>query len=369
MLVSMGGLRRARSGLLIAGLVVAASACASIWGFQDGVDLTDGGGDAGADARSADGSSDGTTRDSAAGDAAAEAASDAPGEAAGPCAAACVPVAPSGWQGPLEIFEGVGGPPPPAPPGCAGGYPAVAYDGKASPVAPAATCSCACSAPSGGACSPPLANYFSDTGCTQSCGTTNQAIASTCTVLALGTCPGSARFAIGSSVASGASCTPDAGSQVAPAAWTGNARLCAPSGALATSGCDAGEVCTPLTALPFQPSTYCVARSGMMPCPASYPVQRTYYESGTESRGCTPCTCGAPLGAACTGGTLEANPNSTCQNTPTPFPVPQACTRLNGAQAALISGLTLDAGPCAPDGGQPTGAFAPTTPTTICCTQ
>jgi hypothetical protein len=369
----MGVVRRARPGLLSAALVVGASACASIWGFQDAVDLPDGGEDAGVDVTSAEGGSDGTASDGDAGEAAAsdapgETASDASGEAAAPCAAACIPAVPPGWQGPLEIYEGAGGPPPPTPPSCAGAYPSVAYDGNGSPVAPAATCSCSCGAPSGVVCDPPLANYFSDNTCAASCGTKNQPIASTCTPLGLGGCGGT-HITIGSSVASGGTCAPDAGSQVPAPAWMGDVRLCAPSGSTAPSGCDAGEVCAPTTDLPFEPSTYCIARNGTWTCPAGFSALRTYYQSSVDTRACTPCTCGAPSGATCTGGTCEASGSTSCQGGSFPLSVPQACANLGALQAALISGLTSNGGSCAPDGGQPTGTFTPTTPTTICCTQ
>src|SRR2546425_8710265 len=84
-------------------LAATASACASIWGFQDAVD-------------GADSASD---------------------PSATPCRETCVTEPPAGWLGPLEIFEGTGAPPP-TPPECATPYPTRVYDGFASPsVSPA----------------------------------------------------------------------------------------------------------------------------------------------------------------------------------------------------------------------------------------
>jgi hypothetical protein len=217
-------------------------------------------------------------------------------------------------------------------------------------------------------CGTPEANYFGDPGCNASCGTQDQPIATTCTPLAVGTCGGT-HVTISASVASGGSCAPDAGSQIAPAAWTAGARLCAATGAPSPAGCDAGEVCAPATGLPFEPSTYCIARSGVATCPAGYPVQHTYYESSADTRACTPCSCGAPSGSTCTGGGITVYGGAMCSGGSTQLAVPQTCAALGGSKVGIFSGATAAGGSCAPSGGQPTGAFTPTTPTTICCTQ
>ncbi len=374
MLVIMRALRQVPPSLPVAALACMATACASIWGFQDAVDLSDGGVDASLEAGSLDGARrDGPASGDAAPDVASEAGLDASvdsaGEAsAGGCTNACVPAAPSGWQGPLEIYEGVGGPPPPAPPGCGGAYATLAFDGNGAPAAPAATCTCSCGSPGGGTCGAPLANYFSDTNCTQSCGTPNQPIGPSCTTLGLGTCGGT-HVTIGASPPTGGSCTPDAGSHVVPPAWGGDVRLCAASVAPTGSGCTAGEVCAPATTLPFEPSTYCVAASGTPACPAGYPVQHVYYGSFSDTRGCSACTCSDPPDASCAGGTAEAYGATSCTGPPSSSGVPESCSSLGAQRAAMVTGLTWTAGPCQPSGGAPTGAFTPTTPTTICCTQ
>jgi hypothetical protein len=374
MLVTMGGVRRTPLGFLIAAIVATASACASIWGFQDGVDLPDAadatevdatGVDAtGVDATGTDGGSEGMAVHPDAGDASVEAAIDAPDEATVACMASCVPAVPAGWQGPLEIYEGLG-----ATPDCdAGAYPNVSYDGKGPPDASAAACSCSCSAPSGGACAAPLASYFDDFNCTQSCGTQNQPIESTCTALALGGCGVGTHVAIAGSVASSGSCAPDAGAQVAAPTWAGLVRLCGSSGTPAPGGCNAGEVCAAASDPAFEPTTYCITQTGTWTCPVGYAAPRTYYDGFVDTRGCTPCTCGSPH-ATCTGGTFEGNNGSACTGTLIPLPVPTVCSNLGGAKSALISGLILDGGSCAPEGGAPTGTFTPTTSTTICCTR
>jgi hypothetical protein len=48
---------------------------------------------------------------------------------------------------------------------------------------------------------------------------------------------------------------------------------------------------------------------------------------------------------------------------------PQACTNLGGPKGAKFSGVAPSGAACAAEGGVPSGAFTPTTPTTICCTR
>ena len=183
--------RRTALGVAAAGLV---SSCAAIWGFQDAVDMRDAGEDATAadvqeeaapldgtveanapetseggslsDGASPEGAADvaagdaggdggsgsdagydaadadaGGQGDGAIGDGALADADAAPAEGGGDggsCPTVCVTV-PAGWQGPLEIFEATGAPPP-APPSCAGNYATDVYDGLGSPDAGPASC-------------------------------------------------------------------------------------------------------------------------------------------------------------------------------------------------------------------------------------
>jgi hypothetical protein len=51
-----------------------------------------------------------------------------------------------------------------------------------------------------------------------------------------------------------------------------------------------------------------------------------------------------------------------------PFNVPSTCQPIAGAKGLkVLSSPVLDAGSCAPAGGQPTGAATPTSSTTFCC--
>lgn len=390
----MGRARAAVLSLLATASIVGGAACAAVWGFQDAVDRVDGSVDASdgasSDAAPADEGDAGGAVTPDAADAGVDASSDGPVDApndgpaldgphdapqdvvdaapdGAPCTAACVPAAPAGWEGPLEIYEGMGGPPPPLPPSCTGAYPTVVYDGTGSPVAPAAACSCTCGAPTGTSCDPPVVNYFSDNTCTTTCGTPNQPIPTTCTALGITGCGGT-HIRISNPVATGGSCIPDAGATVPPAGWSAAVRLCAAATPPGPSGCDAGSVCAPTSGLPFETATYCVARSGAWPCPAGYPSQRTYYGGAVDTRACAPCTCGAPTGATCSGDVLSLY-GATCSGTGTQVTIPQTCTGLGGSKMmGLSAGVAPTGGACAPSDAGATGSFTPTTPTTICCT-
>jgi hypothetical protein len=350
-------------------MLAAGPGCAAIWGFADPLPTDGGAGEAGLE-----GGVDATSFDSAKTDVESGADVDsgrgAIEAAAQPCSAACVPAAPSNWQGPLQIAEATGGPPPPVPPDCdaSAAYPKQVYEGMRTPVAPDAGCSCTCGPPSGTTCDSPLANYFSDNMCTASCGTTNQPITTACTTLSLGGCGGT-HITLTDSVASGGSCVPDAGTTIVPAGWTARVRLCEPSTTPTTSGCDAGQVCAPAVSLPFQTGTYCIARSGTWTCPTDYPTQRIYYAGSSDTRACTPCACGPASGATCSGGTATFYGGGSCSGGSTILSVPQTCTNLGGAQVGVFSGAMPSGGGCVPEGGVPTGSFQPTTPTTVCCTQ
>jgi hypothetical protein len=316
----------------------------------DALDATDASHPDATDARTTpDGQADGAHQDSGA-------------DAGSACT--CVPEAPAGWTGPLEIYEGMGGPPPPAPPPCSGAYGTDVYDGTASPVAPPATCTCACGAPSNATCPDPVANYFSDSACTVSCGTTNQSISADCIGLGLSGCSG-AYFTL-TQPAAGGTCAPIFTADVTPPAWKAAVRLCQPTVPPTATGCLAGSVCAPTTESLFE-SNYCVSRIGAAACPSGYPISRTYDQSFSDTRGCTPCTCGAH--AACAGGGVATYPQPSCNGTEKAYLAPLGCTSLAGATDATPITATPSGGPCSPAGGTTTGMFTPTAPTTICCTQ
>ncbi len=395
-------------------MAVSATGCAAVWGFEQPSDLEDAavgdgsvttleasaidasGVDANAEARAQPGTD--RTPDAAVGspeaaasgtsDAGTDATLDANGQApdggalptdaaAGPeaaptppsCAGECVAPPPVGWQGPLAIYEGQGGPPAPPLPSCPGpAYGALAYDGYASPVAPAATCDCKCSPPSGATCPTPSLRYYADPGCNVACAP-DEPLGATCAPLQTRGC-GNPRVAVEAPSPVGGSCSAQATVQIPPAAWSADVRLCAPAVAPAASGCSGAQVCAPATSSPFLSGVYCVARSAPSPlaCPAGYPAQHVYYEGAFDSRSCTACSCDGPAGITCTGD-VSFYGSSSCRSSPSTVGVPLSCTGLRDSRAVMASPLSASGGGCAPRGGAPSGAFTPENPTTVCCTQ
>jgi hypothetical protein len=406
-----------RAATMAALLAVGATGCAAIWGFQDALDLPDGSGapQSGSDGAAADanvgvdantdatgesstetsfpeagaaeagaaetavaeaastdasaaevGAAESGAPDANAAEASAESgATDAGSDAQPACTTVCIPPPTSPWTGPYVLLVTTGMPAP-AVPTCssAGAFPVDAYDGVSAPSAPTATCTCNCGPVSGATCSAPVATFFNDFGCTRGCGAPSSAIGA-CMPL-----PGCNFWQLAGSTAQGGSCTPSATRSVTPAVWTTSARLCGASSPPPTSGCGGGAVCVGQGNVP--PSTgYCVARAGTgYSCPAGYPVAKTYYSSGTDTRDCTTCSCANPTGASCSGGAGAASRDPTCFRNNVPLTAPRACNGdIQNLQSAMFTPATPSGGSCAPLGGQATGTFIPTSPMSVCCTQ
>jgi hypothetical protein len=348
----------------VGGLVVAGCCgCATLLGFEDAVDLapealsaSDGGAQPGEDGGGHPGDDERATHD--AGSDASDMGSDADSDA-GPSVptGVCVPAPPTDWNGPLTIHERSGATP--SSPSCAGAYPLAVFDGFDMHVAAAAACACSCASPSGVACSAPVVGEFEDTSCQSAKG---WFVAPTCASID----SDATRVRVGPSQASGGSCLPASEHVLAPVQWSASVRLCGPPSPATRSTCPVGEVRTASTAPPFQPGNACIARDGVWDCPSSYPVTRTYYDSVTDTRGCTPCTCDAPAGTACAT-TAAGFTNSSCSQGLRSI-VPGACVAVGSTERMVVS-TEATGGACTASGGTPTGDVAAAGPKTVCCLQ
>jgi hypothetical protein len=283
------------------------------------------------------------------------------GSGAAEIAIACVPMPPSGWNGPLAIFE-ANTAATDALPGCAGAYEAHFYDGLGSLAGASAACSCTCEKPSGVGCSPPQLSLYADARCNQVSDTGQSlAAAPSCTRIGLGAA-NALSYAIGSTTPFGGGCQPRATQQVAPPTWGSSVRLCTgSSSAKPAAACAPNEVAAPQTRAPFEAGNHCIARPGNWACPSGYPNGRSYAQSAIDTRDCTACTCGAPTGASCAATTFT---DDRCTSGAKPA---GACERTQSARSASFSGAATG-GVCAPEGGTPTGTVVPAAPMTICCT-
>ncbi|MGH7440292.1 MAG: hypothetical protein ACRENE_31755 [Polyangiaceae bacterium] len=296
---------------------------------------------------------------------AADAGRDAPLFAPDACSGAttCAPAPPSGWQGPVALWEGSGSPPP-----CSAFYLSL-FNGGTSPTAPAGSCGCSCSPPTGATCGPVKLQPGGGT-CSSGCGSDGGVVASqgTCTPVSFSGCGTGAGFAVTGSIAAGGACEPDAAGTLPAPTWATQAIACVPS-SQSPLGCPPGEQCVPVASTPFEPH-FCVLMAGTNPCPAGpYSVQHLYYGAFKDNRSCPPCTCSAPSGIDCnSSGSVTTGSSGTCHGTTAMTSLsPGACIPIAGVASVQVT-TAPTGGSCMPDGGQPTGTVTPQGSTTICCT-
>src|SRR5262249_689709 len=125
---------------------------------------------------------------------------------ASPCTGtnACVPVAPSGWTGPYELYDGPG----PAP-ACGAAYVATPfYTGNDQLVAPPATCTCSCGAPTGVTCSSVTLTAYRGLACSNPVCASATLSPFTCTPVDTASCGYPYEFSATASTAQGGSCAP-----------------------------------------------------------------------------------------------------------------------------------------------------------------
>jgi hypothetical protein len=267
---------------------------------------------------------------------------------------ACIAEPPTGWSGPVAFYEG---PHDHAVPACPGLYPDLEYQGDTGPEAEPAACSkCVC-APADATCSVGLEQFGNGT-CKGS-GTASMDLAS-------GTCfkldGSAASLALTPAVVTVTTCTPSGGIANVPAAprSTRGVACGAPS---RSGGCSGGEICAPRPGAPFREAR-CIWKQEDQSCPASYPEQH-HLETVMDDRGCTPCACGAPALPSCAA-TTKLFSDIACGVKIATLPNDNACVT-SLPDSAMVSLSQSGSAECPPMGGAPTGAVAPITQATICC--
>lgn len=168
-------------------------------------------------------------------------------------------------------------------------------------------------------------------------------------------------------------CAPETGPipSKAQAYWKTYARVC--QGEEFGECASSGEVCAP-TAEPPPPGFFqCIGylREGDPICPETYPVKHVFYSGLTDTRDCTDCTCGAPVGSDCSA-TLSTYTDADCSTLMTAAwigLVTQCHDAMTGSALQSMSAMLVDnqPGSCEPSGGVPYGEATPTAPSTFCC--
>jgi len=155
-----------------------------------------------------------------------------------------------------------------------------------------------------------------------------------------------------------------------------------------TRGCDIGlpmgrtehSVCLP--ADPIAPGfKACIFSSDETECPNDDPFnvfteQHVFYRGVQDDRQCSACSCGAPMGSACTallsvykGNDVTCSGQSIAQHTissiePTCFDIALPGQALGSKSAGSVTYLP---GTCPPMGGDGSGTAIPTHAATLCC--
>jgi hypothetical protein len=145
-----------------------------------------------------------------------------------------------------------------------------------------------------------------------------------------------------------------------------------------------GDACMP--ALPPPPKssphasrwTYCLSPMAEAPasCPHEYPVRYVSANGYTDTRGCAPCTCGAPVGSSCSPSLVSFYSDAACSESNVVGAVtvgseaPMGCVDIPlasplGSAGAALS--TYSPGNCTPGGGGMTGVLTPLEPMVLCC--
>lgn len=291
----------------------------------------------------------------------------------------CVAGIPLGWSGYQSLYVG---PPSGAPTSCPTKFPSpIPYVGNATPTADPATCTaCTCAPPAGEKCDLPDTLTVSATLCPAanpmfpqvlsvppdwdgSCNSGDVAPGG------LMNCNGNCNRSVKAegAVVVGGSCQTNGGAPtVPPVVWALQGTAC--GDAAQGGGCDAGQACQPSPAAPFQPGL-CIFRSGDQDCPgAPFTDKHVFYEGTDDTRGCTACSCGGPMGATCSAN-ITVYADGGCSMGGVTFAT-GACGLLSGNPAVAswtAQLLPINAGTCPASGGEPTGDFVPSQPSTFCC--
>lgn len=305
------------------------------------------------------------------------------GDAEGPtgsCAGECLPSAPAFWTDPLLIWFGAEA----DAPGCPDVAPAVGYEGHADLTAPAATCgACSCGAPAG-SCELPAALTANAASCPGTApGTAHTPFdpASGWT----GACDANEPIPSGK-LCSGTkcvqsvtiapltiteSCAPSEQPvpQDLPSTWATFARACTPRVCVSPGG----EVCVPVASLPSG-FRACVGHEGDVECPAFGPYQDRHvvYGGVDDTRSCTPCACGAPVGSTCEA-LISMFGDGACSSLVDTATVTALGTICHDVPAGSALGsksagvVTYSPGACQASGGEPMGDAEPSEPVTFCC--
>lgn len=270
----------------------------------------------------------------------------------------CLDPPPEAWDG--YFFRSTGAP---------GGAPG-ACDDRSNPIrlyqgapGPVVCNACSCGPPAGATCAPPLLTCNESADCTGPIAGPTSMLSPGCNDV-----PGailSCQTVSAPAIEDAGSCAPSGGGimrERSEETWQLEHRLCAAD--FAADGCPAEQVCATAGA----DESLCIRRAGIAPsCPAGYGDRLVVYQSASDTRDCTPCSCGTPLGLSCEGGGYTFYDSPWCEAAAAQ--IDASCSDVSGSPSVKVTVPVVDAASaqCPSTGGDPSGIFEAEGPVTLCC--
>lgn len=277
------------------------------------------------------------------------------GGTAATCTGNCLPPAPSGWSGPVAMYEGN------SPPACVGDFAGTALTAKSEFEVGQSRCDCACDPPTGESCGNAVVCKTSN--CFQLCNPGDYNIAPN-TCVASGSSTGSRYNFANTPKYTATGCQPRPTTTIDPSGFRNDVIACDMADPGGT--CDGGAICTPKLGASFQSA--CVIQAGDVPCPAGpYSVKVTTYSGFTDDRRCTSCTCGSATGTC----NAQIAVVSGCTGLPVYYAGADAgqCSAAVSAPSTYIEYGVNPQGSCPPSAPGTTGEAKATGAATLCCLQ
>ncbi len=270
------------------------------------------------------------------------------------CGGVCAPAPPSGWEGPVALWEG---PPTDPPASCAGPFDleGPVMFGDLDPGQ--AQCACDCEAAEGIDCGTQveIELYSPVTLCTNLSPPTELVAINGCTPLTTG----QQKFGVVEPEAKGGTCAPVEAHDLPAPKWGMRAVACG-STASSGDGCEGDQVCAPELADPFTAS--CIYRAGDVSCPLGFSDRRVRYEGFTDTRACGACSCEPPVAQCNAEVDLTTNGCSILLETVTSA---QSCSGALTPEDAHAT--VMPSGECAPSPSELAGEVTPDGAVTFCC--
>jgi hypothetical protein len=260
----------------------------------------------------------------------------------------CIAAVPSGWSGPIAVFEASLGAEPP----CPSAYPLKVVAGGTQPSGPPPTCTTCTCADSTPTCTPGVVEFRSNPNC-HGGSMDVQPSDGMCTMAG-----GLGDHVLVQPPVLAGGCGPSGGSpMLAPVTWASQGVACATR--VTGGSCPA---CAPAPPPPF--AGWCIWRAGNATCPNEFPSARVWL-SADDHRGCTPCSCGA-TGTMCSV-TTSLYGDAACKNDLVDITMPGQCVAQSNITAVMTTTMITGSPSCTPSGGNPTGSVDAQTVATICC--